>query len=66
MRRANAYSRAEFEGGEMSKTKAEELYEYCEAETRNLSDADYVDCFEDLISSLQSSVNAKKEEMEDD
>ena len=42
----------------------EELVEHVERETRDLDDAAYVECLETIISTLQTSVDCKKVEME--
>lgn len=44
--------------------KAEELREHVEAEIVDMGDDDYLNCLEELISLLQTSIEAKKEEQE--
>ena len=46
--------------GNLADSISEEAYQM----TKDLSDEDYCDCLQDVIDNLQSSVDAKKEEME--
>ena len=55
----------QFQGRTMDAEElGEELVEHVERETRDLDDAAYVECLETIISTLQTSVDCKKVEME--
>lgn len=49
----------------MSEDVLETITEFIDSEVRDLSDVDFVETLEEIISNLQSQVNCKREEWED-